>query len=318
LLQPCGPNPLKDAKIVRVTLIHNRGAGDEDHSEEQRLQALVRAAGHELHYAGNPEDWTAALDRPTDLVAVAGGDGTVGRMAKRLIGRNLPLAPLPLGTANNISRTLGLAELTLEEIVHGWESARRVRFDVGIARGPWGSRYFVEGMGVGLFACSIPVADESERLASLADAAAKVDYALTMLRRRLDSCDSHALKLKLDGRDMSGEYVLFEAMNMEFVGPNLYLAPEVEPTDGLLDVVLVSKAERDKLHDSLATWQRGDLAHPDLTRHRAARVEMDWTGFDVHLDDEPWPTGDENPPALTPIELTVERNALCFLAPQRS
>ena len=300
---------------MRVTLIHNRGAGDEDHSEEQQLKTLVRAAGHELHYADNPEDWTAALDRPTDLVAVAGGDGTVGRMAKRLIGRNLPLAPLPLGTANNISRTLGLADLRLEEIVHGWESARRVRFDVGIARGPWGSRYFVEGMGVGLFACSIPVADESEQLASLADAAARVDYALTMLRRRLDNCDSHALKLKLDSRDVSGDYVLFEAMNMEFVGPNLYLAPEVEPADGLLDVVLVSKAERDKLHDSLATWQQGELDHPRLSRHRARVIELEWTGFEVHFDDEAWPAEDQEPPALTHIEVTVERDALKFVAP---
>ena len=54
---------------------------------------------------------------------------------------------------------------TLEEIVRGWNLSRRMTFDVGVAKGPWGSRYFVEAMGVGLFACTIPVADRNRTLA---------------------------------------------------------------------------------------------------------------------------------------------------------
>ena len=301
---------------MRVTLIHNPGAGDDDQPDGQALEALVRAAGHEVRYQPCRDDtWTAVLEEPADVVAVAGGDGTVGRVAKKLVGRNVPVAPLPLGTANNISKTLGLTDRTLEEIVAGWTLERRLEFDVGIAKGPWGSRYFVEGVGVGLFACTIPAAEESRTLATLSDAAAKVSYALRMLQQRLARCAPHALDLRLDGRQMSGEYVLFEAMNMEFVGPNLYLAPNIAPTDGLLDVVLVTTGEVDKLNESLATWQQGELAHPDLTRHRARRVELEWTGFDVHFDDEPWPTEKQDPAALRSIELTVERNALCFLVP---
>jgi diacylglycerol kinase family enzyme len=306
----------KDAKIVRVTLIHNPEAGDDDQPDADALQALVRAAGHEVRYQPcRDETWPAALDEAADVVAVAGGDGTVGRVAKKLIGRKLPVAPLPLGTANNISKTLGLTDLSLEEIVAGWDMAEQRAFDVGVAKGPWGSRYFVEAMGVGLFACTMQVADDSAELASLPEADAKVAYAIRMLRQRLARCTPHTLKLKLDGRDMSGDYVLFEAMNMEFVGPNLYLAPNIAPTDGLLDVVLVTTDERDKLHASLATWQQGELAHPDLTRHRAARVEMEWNGFEVHFDDEPWPSTKQERAALNRIELTLERNALCFLAP---
>jgi diacylglycerol kinase (ATP) len=303
------------AKIVRVTLIHNAGAGDDEQPDGDELQDLLCKAGHEVRYQpAADETWAAVLDEPADVVAVAGGDGTVGAVAKRLVGRNLPIAPLPLGTANNISKTLGLTELTLKEIICGWDLARRMSFDVGVAKGPWGSRYFVEAMGVGLFACTIPVADNSRTLASLGDADAKVTYAQLMLRERLSHCPPHALKLRLDGKDMSGEYVLFEAMNMEFVGPNLYLAPDVAPADGLLDVVIVTTAERDKLRESLATWQEGALERPNLTRRRASVVELEWTGFEVHFDDEAWPPAGGKPPALTHIELSVERNALSFLA----
>jgi diacylglycerol kinase family enzyme len=301
---------------MRVTLLHNPTAGDDDQPDETALQALVRAAGHEVRYQPCvDETWTAVLDEPADLVAVAGGDGTVGRVAKKLIGRDIPVAPLPLGTANNIAKTLGLTDLALADIVAGWRHARRVTFDVGIAKGPWGSRYFMEAFGVGLFACTIPVADESTALKSITNADEKVAHALGMLRERLAQCPPHALDLKLDGVDASGEYVLLETMNMAFVGPNLYLAPGIDPNDGRLDVVVVTSAEREKLHDSLATWQQGELEHPRLTRHRAQRVELEWSGFEVHFDDEAWPGEKTGTPALTQIELSVERDALKFVAP---
>jgi diacylglycerol kinase family enzyme len=173
----------------------------------------------------------------------------------------------------------------------------------------------MEAFGVGLFACTIPVADESRTLKAMKDADAKVAHAIGMLRDRLEHCPPQTLDLRLDGEDASGDYVLLEAMNMAFVGPNLYLAPNVDPDDGMLDVVIVTSAERDKLHDSLATWQGGELEHPKLTRRRARILELEWTGFEVHFDDEAWPEGNREPAALTRIEVSVERNALKFVAP---
>lgn len=303
---------------MRVTLIHNTGAGDDDQPSAEALQELLRRHGHVVRYqSADEKTWPAALDETADLVAVAGGDGTVGRVAKKLIGRDIALAPIPLGTANNISRTLGLTDLTLDEIVTGWHDGRRIPFDVGVANGPWGTRYFVEAMGVGIFAYALPAAHENKTLAKLKDADAKIAYAIGMLRERLERCAPHHLEIALDGTCLSGEYVLFEAMNMEFVGPNLYLAPDMRPDDGLLDVVLVTTADRDKLRDTLANWQHGDLHPPDLTRYRASRVELEWSGFDVHFDDEAWPPeASDAQPALNEIELKVEREALEFLAPR--
>jgi diacylglycerol kinase (ATP) len=305
-----------NANIVLITLIHNPGAGDDDQPDGSALEALVRSCGHKVRYQSTREStWSGVLDETVDLVAVAGGDGTVGRVAKKLIGRRIPVAPLPLGTANNISRTLGIAELALPEIIAGWRDGHLIRFDAGIAHGPWGTRYFIEGVGVGLFACAIPEADRNRTLASLSDAEAKVAYALDMLRRRLEDCPPHRIALTLDDVDFSGEYVLLEAMNMEFIGPNLYLAPQVLPDDGMLDVVLVTARDRDRLEESLASWQNGELRHPRLARRRASRVALEWTGYDVHFDDEAWPDGKADLPRPTRIELGVERDALAFLAP---
>ena len=300
---------------MRVTLIHNAGAGDDDQPDGGALQALLCRHGHTVRYQSCSDDtWAAALGEPADIVAVAGGDGTVGLVAKKLIGRDIAVAPLPLGTANNIARTLGLVDRPLDEVVAGWSHGRSVSFDAGIASGPWGSRYFVEAMGVGLFARAIPAAERNRTLAALTDAESRVAYAQTMLHDRLEQCAPHRLELTLDGNRFSGDYVLFEAMNMEFVGPNLYLAPDMRPDDGLLDVILVTAAERDKLKQSIASWRDGNLRSPDLTRYRASHIQLEWTGFEVHIDDEPWPAeeGGERP-RLGRIELRIEPRALRFL-----
>lgn len=301
---------------MRVTLIHNEGAGDEEQPDGEKLTRLIEAAGHQVRYqAWEDETWKSALEPPADLIAVAGGDGTVGRVARALVGREVPLAPIPLGTANNIAKTLGLTDLAVADIVRGWENAGRIQFDVGVAKGPWGSRYFVEAAGVGLFARSIPEAKPQREASSAESADEKVAREVARLREQLHSCRPYRLALKLDGRDVSGEYVLFEAMNMSFVGPNLFLAPHIDPGDGRFDVVLVTSAERDALYAALAKWERGELKRADLVTRTASSIELEWAGFEVHLDDEAWPEkGDATrPPAR--IELTVESTALTFLAP---
>ena len=106
---------------MRITLVHNPDAGDRGRDEETRLARLISNAGHTIAARSRGDD--PALDAPADLVVVAGGDGTVGRVARHMVGRDIPMTILPSGTANNISRTLGLAELPTEELIVGWQNA---------------------------------------------------------------------------------------------------------------------------------------------------------------------------------------------------
>ena len=301
---------------MRIMLIHNPDAGDDAQPQKAELLSAIRAAGHEVRYvSGAGGDWLASLDDPVDLVVVAGGDGTVGRVAKALVGRDAPFTVLPLGTANNISRTFGLAETPVAALVERWKNARTVRFDIGLARGPWGVCHFIEGFGAGLFACTMPEADASRTLDSLTAAEAKVAYALQMLRDRLLECAAQTLAVRLDGRDLSGDYVLVEAMNMQYVGPNLYLAPDCDLSDGRLDVVLVPLAGRSRLLRYLSDWQNGILWPPELPTYRGERLELEWTGYPVHMDDRVWPERGEAPAARGRIEVAVQREALQFLLP---
>ena len=296
---------------MRVTLIHNPGAGRQDGDGAARLVRLLEAEGHAVRVASaDQRNWKQVLQARADLVAVAGGDGTVARVAKAMVGRGIPVAPLPAGTANNIARTLGLIERPWEELVRAWRGARRVKLDVGIASGPWGEQYFVEGVGAGLFACLLGSSDPARELARLQPPQARVAHALEILRKQAADCPAIEIAGTIDGADFSGRYLLFEAVNLMYVGPSLFLAPDSQPGDGTFDVVVVRETERDRLLNYLDTWQENRERLSVLPTRRGTRLRMQWTGFELHVDDELLPAQEGATVELTVGELSVE-----FIAP---
>ena len=302
---------------MRITLIHNPGAGAGTSSIEA-IERAIRAAGHDvLSVSSDAAGCASALREPADIVAVSGGDGTVGRIAKQMIGSGVPIAVLAAGTANNIALALGLDALPVEQQISRWPHAGRFAFDVLIATGPWGSEPLIEGLGVGLFASAMrrdrdaprdEEAQPSERLAR----------SLQMLKERAGAFETTHVHASLDGRDISGDYVLFEVMNTPFVGPNLFLASSARAGDGALDAVFVTNEERARLADHLASWHRGALrSSPALASASGRVLTMTWTGFDLHLDDRVWPdkTVNRSDRADAPIEVRVEPGAVEFLIP---
>ncbi|HLS86784.1 MAG TPA: diacylglycerol kinase family protein [Burkholderiales bacterium] len=298
---------------MRITLIHNPGAGTGNGEEagadalRDSLLALLRRAGHEVSpHPTDDGDWKAALEEGADLVAVAGGDGTVSRVAKAMAGRGIPVAPLPAGTANNIARTLGLVGRHWEEIVAGWPHARRVRLDVGQAIGPWGTRAFIEGAGAGLFPCLLEDAASEDRIEGASDEPAeRVAAALELLRRQANACTPIELRAALDGKDVSGAYLLFEALVLPYVGPNLYLAPDTTLGDGTLDIVMVSEGERGRLRNYLEHWQDNRERLAVLPSRRGRCLRFEWTGFPFHVDDVLFPDPQAKIPERGSVELSI-------------
>ena len=189
---------------MKITMIHNPDAGNDQQPSGDELLGLIRGAGHTAAYQSSKEaDWDKALKEPGDLVAVAGGDGIVGKVAKKLIGKPVPIAVLPLGTANNIAKTLDVLDQPLTQLVDGWVQARRRKFDVGVANGPWGSTCFIEGLGMGLFTTTMHRLDARDNidLAHASDSEEKLTSVLEILKDRLPSCPAKPLQLTLDGQD---------------------------------------------------------------------------------------------------------------------
>ena len=280
---------------MEVTLLHNPKAGTEEHEEEHLVKGLERAGHRVDYYAIKKKGFVRAFDTLGDAVVVAGGDGTVRKVARRLIGRNVPLTILPLGTANNIARSLGLHD-DPQQIIQSMADWRPVKFDVGVARGPWGDEPFFEGAGAGLFPRlmtelkakareGVPEAVEAE---DSEDPEEGMEAGLRFLQQMLKKFPAQEAAITYDERELKGRYLLLEAMNIPRIGPALELAPGASSSDGLLDVVLIREADRGRLARNLKPGSRKSGAAA-FAVHRTRQVRLTCAAVDFHYDDQPWP-----------------------------
>lgn len=220
---------------MRVTLIHNPGAGEGRH-EQNDLVAALRSAGHDVA-CGDLEKLDASLEDPGDLVAVAGGDGTVRDVLRPLAGRGVPVGLLPLGSANNIARWLGIEPADdIAAAVRSWKGAARRRFDVWEVAWSGHRRRFVESFGGGLMADVIARADA---VAEDPGRDEKLEIGLRMLRDVAASGDARTWELVAADGAIAGDLLGCELMNVGETGPAIRLAPRADVGDGALDVVPV-------------------------------------------------------------------------------
>lgn len=298
----------------RVTLIHNPTAGDEDHSRKQLLK-LINNAGYEVYYESSKGDLSAALDDPGEFVIVAGGDGTVRKVALQLLDHKVPLALLPMGTANNISRSLGING-SPKELIEGWAAARRKKFTVAVAKSSWGQELFVEAIGLGLLSSAITILNNVDQKADVefANTEHKVDRDLTALIVLVSEYTPMELKVNIDGREISEPQLLFEIMNIKNVGPNLLLAPDADTSDDYLDCVFLAESNREKFARYLTAIMADKKGTLPVEIIKGKKIEFQWEGTPVHLDDMIWTKGITVPSPPQPISVELEGRSFEYLS----
>lgn len=291
---------------MRIALVHQPDAGLGEHPREEIL-ALLHQRGHEVHYLPLDEKRLDEAVEGQDLVLIAGGDGTVSTVVWRLRGRGIPFAILPFGTANNIAAELGwLGEPA--ELIRALPEAQPTPFSIGLARGPWGARPFLEGVGLGPFASTIAFARTRRHglMPQPQHREAKLRRDLQLVRAFLLDARPEHVTLRLDGEPLDGPFLLVEIMNTGRIGPNIELAPAADVRDDVLDVVTVGPEERFPLLDYLAQRQEGPCRPPSLPTRRARRIHMVVSGARMHIDDAVWPPEDQPPPPVgEPFEVEV-------------
>jgi len=305
---------------MRLTLVHNPEAGDDQPSRDE-LVALARDAGYRVRYQdAHAKDWARALDGPADVIVVAGGDGTVAKVAKQLVFRDVPVAIMPLGTANNIAISLG-AGGEPAAIIRGLADAATVTIalDVAQARAPWGTTCFVESAGTGFFGNVLRRVSDDEARSGTEKPTTPVQQAARNVLRALGRYRPVHRHVLADGEDLSAAYLLVEAMNVRSIGPRMELAPAADPGDGYIDLVLVRETDRRALIDYLDSIADGAPVIPAFETRRAQRVSFVWDVADGHLDDEPWPEGGTERSSATAsaavVEVEIEHPPVRVLVP---
>lgn len=116
----------------------------------QKAIAILQELGFELLDFSNtlPQELPNLIrqyHQDVDLVIIGSGDGTIRAAIAGLLETQLPLGILPLGTANNLARSLGIP-LSIPKACELIAQGKRQNIDLGWLNG----HYFINVAGMGL------------------------------------------------------------------------------------------------------------------------------------------------------------------------
>lgn len=313
--------------IKRVRLILNPISGDEQPNSMKlpEIVAAIEAAGMRADLAFTKPDQTPALiaqravEEGYDMVVVGGGDGTVSEVAKGLLHAPIPLGILPIGTYNNIARSLNLptdVSEACEVLVNGQIKS----IDVGQANN---QHYFFEAAGVGLDAALFPLGEEIKggrwgRMLQAAQLA--MGYKPQKLRIQLDRPISEArvpsikrqtlLRRQISKRsELRLEALLVVIANGPYYGTGFTVAPNAVIDDGLLTISVFRDFSKWELIRHFWSISKGQYHYsPKIQTYRAAEIHLtSRASLPVHIDGHPL--------GELPVTLKTIKHALRVIVP---
>ena len=137
--------------FTAVVLNDSSGSGD-CATAATKVKEMFAAAGREARVTvatgGSRlrESVERAVQDGCETLVAGGGDGTINLAASALVGKNIPLGVLPLGTLNHFAKDVGIP-LELEEAIQVILDGVSCRVDVGEVNG----RVFLNNSSLGVY-----------------------------------------------------------------------------------------------------------------------------------------------------------------------
>lgn len=217
-----------------------------------------------------------AVREGAQRIVVAGGDGTASEVVSGLLAAGLAdqvqVGMLPLGTGRDFPRTIGVPSDLGRAIEALGRGATRqldaMRVTYHDSAGSERSCYGINVTSFGLSGLTV------ERVSS---APHFLGGSFAFLVGALSSITSYRCKgvtIEADGELVCDEpFVLAAIANGTHFGGGMYIAPDAQPDDGLLDLVIVREMSKASLIANLPSLYRGThVAHRRVSVHRAVRV----------------------------------------------
>ena len=265
----------------RALLFINPGARRGDDAGEE-ARAALEATGLELQVVTSfdPAQAGGLIRRERmgiDRVIVAGGDGSLNAVLQGLQGTGLPLGVLPLGTANNLARTLRIPT-TLREAAEVAAGDTRRAIDLGWVNG----HYFFTTASIGL---SVRITEEltpetKRRWGALA-------YGVTAVRTLARTHPFHA-EIRWPGGVQHSRTLQVVVGNGRYYGSALPVAEDASIEDSRLDLYSLEVRhwwELLTLAPSLARGRQGEKRSVEALRAREFEIQTP-VPMDINIDGE--------------------------------
>lgn len=278
-----------------ATVIYNPSAGRFPAAPLiHRATRILSAAGWHIHLhestGGNDllQRSQRAVDEGDDVVFVAGGDGSLGKVASVLVGTETALAVLPSGTANVWAKEMGLRHLdwinlfALDRAAELLSSGDTRLADVGECNG----RMFLLWAGIGLdgeIIHSIEPRPSWMKIIPYAHFAAHAIWNSV----GWEGIDLHVVAPDVDIR---GTFIVAIVSNIRaYAGGHVELAPTAKVDDGLLDFWLFEgKSLKDVVKHVYQVWRGLHVDAPGVFHFKSAEATFSAPrSFPLQFDGEP-------------------------------
>lgn len=297
-----------------TVLILNPTAGSADRDGRQALERVERYAdmrdGVRLRRTsgeGDAERWASeAADEGVEVVAAAGGDGTIAEVARGLLAHSGSAPPalgiIPLGTGNDLAGGLGIPA-GVDEALEVLSERRIRRMDILQLRAGQETRPVINALTGGF----------SGQLHGKMDSDVKRTWGpLAYLRSGVEAWGErslHRIHLTVDGEDRGEHEVLnLIVANGPRAGGGVPVAPGADAFDGRFDVILLEDSTPLELSALAAAVLAGEPEdHEAFRRFSGTRVHIHAEGLPVSIDGEP--------DRLDDFEIVLSPSALPVVVP---
>ena len=295
---------------MRISIIINESDGDTLERIRGGIEAR-RVMGDTVHprltFESGDAAWMAqeACEEGSDLIVAAGGDGTVNEVVNGVHGwvtaspgrRNAPvLGIIPLGTGNDLASALDIP-VEVEAAMDVAFNGRERPLDIGLVEG----RCFVN-VSTGGFGAEATEETPAEAKRVLGPVA----YFITGVRK-FATLDPLSARITSGGHSVAeGRFLLFAVGNSRRTGGGNFLTPLADPSDGLLDLCLISEMSRVDFLRLLPLLRSGEhLDHPAVIYRQLPSLTVEaQEELSVNADGEPM-TGRRFHYSVSPVRIIV-------------
>jgi len=286
----------------RLLVVVNPGASRTGQAIGSAITALF-SAGFALDIRQSDDrdalgSMISAAAGDADAIIVAGGDGTLNGALPALIEAGKPVGILPLGTANDLARTLGIPPDPAAAAT-AISSGFLKRIDVGKVN----DVHFLNVASIGL---AVDVAEQQDP--ELKRRLGALSYAVTVLRR-LGNSALFAATIECGGNRERVTACQITVGNGVHYGGGMKVARDAAIDDGQLDVLAIETGSIPDLIAMAPAFLDGSLGERDDVRSfrgATARVETE-TPMRVSTDGEVT--------TQTPADFSILRSALEVFTP---
>lgn len=288
----------------RALLLINPASRNGAEAELQQGISKLRQAGIELvqiksESAEHASDQIKQYAEEIDFVIIGGGDGTISSAAQCLHDLTMPFAILPLGTANDLARSLDIPN-DLEQAFDIIIENQRRNIDLGCVNGHFFFNVANIGLGVHITYELTPEVKKTWGVFSY----------LKALLSALNDTESFIADLTIDGKRRKTRTIHLGVGNGRFYGGGNVIDECCTIDNGLLSFYSLKPQSFWELLTLAPLLRDGKQNQAKrIITARAKRIEVKTnTAQEIHADGEPV--------THTPATFTIIPNALQVIAPK--